>query len=55
MERQQGLWLEAKVAVIHKPEKNPNVVISTIAYLSGYQIVDFDNLSDAESWLLGRF
>jgi len=41
----------ARVAVLHKPDFNPNVEIDHIAYNDGYMLAQFSSLIDAESWL----
>ena len=43
---------EAKVAVVHNPGTSPNIMISTTAYLEGYHVVEFDDLNEANLWLL---
>ena len=45
---------EAKVAVVHTPENSPNIMITTTAYLEGYHVVEFDDLDDANLWLIGN-
>ncbi len=45
----------AKVAVLHNPQSNPNFMIDSFAYIAGYQTVDFDREKDAISWLNGNF
>ena len=45
---------DARVAVVHVPENNPNLLISAVAYSEGYKIVDFDNLNYANEWLIGN-
>jgi len=44
---------KAKVAVVHNPQNNPNMVINTFAYIEGYQVVGFDKANDATAWLIG--
>lgn len=44
----------ARVAVLHKPDFNPNVVIDDSAYNKGYVLAQFSSRTDAESWLLGE-
>ena len=44
----------ARVAVLHKPDYNPNIVIDDSAYNSGYLLAQFSSRTDAESWLLGE-
>ena len=46
---------DARVAVVHKASNNPNIMITTTAYLEGYHVVDFDNLDEARTWLSGAF
>ena len=45
----------AKVAVLHNRQNNPNLIINAIAYSKGYATVDFDFKADAISWLNGEF
>ena len=45
----------AKVAVLHNPQSNPNLMIDSFAYIAGYPTVDFDRENDAISWLNGNF
>ena len=47
--------VNAKVAILHNPQSNPNLMINTFAYIAGYQTVDFDRENDAISWLNGNF
>ena len=44
---------KAKVAVVHNPPNDPNMVINTIAFIEGYQVVGFDKPNDATAWLIG--
>ena len=44
----------ARVAVLHKPDFNPNVVIDSSAYNNGYLLAQFSSRSDAELWLLDK-
>jgi hypothetical protein len=44
----------ARVAVLHKSDFNPNVVIDDSAYNKGYLLTQFSSRTDAESWLLGE-
>ena len=44
----------ARVAVLHKPDSNPNVVIDSSAYNNGYLLAQFSSRSDAEQWLLNK-
>jgi hypothetical protein len=46
----QGLT-NARVAVLFQRGHNPNVIIDTSAYLSGYLIAQFDDKQKAEYWL----
>jgi len=41
----------ARVAVLHKADFNPNVVIDDSAYNDGYMLAQFSSLTDAELWL----
>ena len=43
----------AKVAVLHNPQNNPNIIIGAVAYAKGYFTVNFDNKTNAISWLTG--
>lgn len=42
----------AKVAVVHDGDINPNLAIDTYAYINGYRITEFNRISDATTWLL---
>lgn len=42
----------ARVAVLHKHEFNPNVVIDDSAYNNGYILAQFSSQTDAELWLI---
>ena len=44
----------ARVAVLHKPDFNPNVVIDDSAYNNGYVLAQFSSRHDAELWLLRK-
>lgn len=44
----------ARVAVLHKPDFNPNVVIDASAFNDGYILAQFSSLTDAELWLSGE-
>ena len=46
---------EAKVAVVHNAGNNPNIMITTTAYLEVYHVVEFDNPDEARLWLSGAF
>ena len=41
----------ARVAVLHKPDFNPNVVIDDSAFNHGYVLAQFSSRTDAELWL----
>ncbi len=41
----------ARVAVLHKPDFNPNVVIDDSASSDGYMLAQFSSRTDAELWL----
>ena len=41
----------ARVAVLHKSDFNPNVEIDKIAFSNGYMLAQFSSLNDAEKWL----
>ena len=42
----------ARVAVLHVPDFNPNAVIDVCAYKNGYKLAQFSSPTDAEAWLL---
>lgn len=42
----------AKVAVLHSPSYNPNLIIDATAFANGYRLAQFNLQNDAESWLL---
>jgi hypothetical protein len=42
---------KAKVAVFHKENNNPRLIIDTIAFINGYHLVQFENKKEAQSWL----
>ena len=42
---------DARVAVLHSTDFNPNVVIDTCAYNNGYLLAQFASRADAEMWL----
>ena len=44
----------ARVAVLHKHDYNPNVVIDDAAFSNGYLLAQFSSRSDAELWLTGE-
>ena len=41
----------AKVAVLHEKNNNPNLIVDTTAFINGYQLVQFDIKKEALSWL----
>ena len=43
----------AKVAVLHPRDHNPNMNIDTFAYVNGYCTVNFISTTEAISWLTG--
>lgn len=43
--------INAKVAVLHPKNNNPNLIVDTVAFINGYQLVQFDNKKEAQSWL----
>jgi hypothetical protein len=43
--------LNAKVAVVHKPDYNPNLLIDTCAFNNGYRLAEFNQVKEAELWL----
>ena len=46
------LLANAKVAVLHKPDYNPNLLIDAVAFNNGYRLAEFNQANEAESWLL---
>ena len=42
----------ARVAVLHKPDFNPNLVIDVTAFNNGYRLAQFSSRADVELWLL---
>lgn len=44
----------ARVAVFHQANNNPNVFVDSTAFLNGYQLAQFDNEKGAHSWLMDR-
>lgn len=42
----------AKVAVLHEPDFNPNSVIDVISYKNGYQLAQFTIPEKAMEWLM---
>jgi hypothetical protein len=43
--------VNAKAAVFHEKNNNPNLIIDTTAFINGYHLVQFDNKKEAQSWL----
>lgn len=43
---------DARVAVLHKPDLNPNTIIDDSAFTNGYMLAQFSSPNDAELWLL---
>ena len=43
---------DARVAVLHKPEHNPNLVVDITAFNKGYLLAEFNKKENAEAWLL---
>ena len=41
----------ARVAVLHKPEHNPNLLIDVSAFNNGYLLAEFNRRKNAELWL----
>jgi len=41
----------AKVAVVHKSDYNPNLLIDTCAFNNGYRLAEFIHIEEAKSWL----
>jgi len=44
----------ARVAVLHKPNFNPNAIIDDSAFNNGYLLAQFSSPDDAELWLLNK-
>ena len=44
----------ARVAVLHKPDFNPNAIIDDSAFNNGYMLAQFSSQADAELWLLRK-
>lgn len=44
----------ARVAVLHKPDFNPNAIIDDSAFNNGYLLAQFSSPDDAELWLLNK-
>ena len=45
---------DARVAVLHKPDFNPNAIIDDSAFNNGYLLAQFSSPDDAELWLLNK-
>ncbi len=45
---------DARVAVLHKPNFNPNAIIDDSAFNNGYILAQFSSQADAELWLLKK-
>ena len=45
---------DARVAVLHKPDFNPNAIIDDSAFNNGYMLAQFSSQADAELWLLRK-
>jgi hypothetical protein len=43
--------VNAKAAVFHEKNNNPNLIIDTTAFINGFHLVQFDNKKEAQSWL----
>ena len=46
--------MNARVAVLHEPDFNPNLVIDDSAFNDGYTLAQFSSRRDAELWLSGQ-
>ena len=44
----------ARVAVLHKPDFNPNAIIDDSAFNNGYMLAQFISPDDAELWLFHK-
>ena len=44
----------ARVAVLHQPDFNPNAIIDDSAFNNGYMLAQFSSPDDAELWLLNK-
>ena len=44
--------INARVAVLHEPSHNPNLLIDATAFNNGYMLAQFNTPEDAEVWLL---
>jgi hypothetical protein len=42
----------AKVAVVHKADYNPNLLIDNCAFNNGYRLAEFNQIKEAEAWLI---
>jgi hypothetical protein len=45
---------DARVAVLHKPDFNPNAIIDDSAFNNGYMLAQFSSQADAELWLIRK-
>lgn len=45
--------IDACVAVLHKNNNNPNLLIDTIAFNNGYRLAQFNDEKEALDWLKG--
>ena len=45
---------DARVAVLHEPDFNPNAIIDDSAFNNGYMLAQFSSQADAELWLLRK-
>jgi hypothetical protein len=43
---------QARVAVLHGADHNPNMIVDSSAFVNGYMLAPFNDRKDAESWLL---
>lgn len=43
----------AKIAVLHDPQSNPNLIINALVYTKGFFTVNFENKNEAIAWLNG--
>lgn len=43
---------DARVAVLHKSEHNPNLLVDITAFNNGYLLAEFNKRINAESWLM---
>lgn len=46
-----ALLSNARVAVLHNRQNNPNILIDVTAFNNGYKLAQFNNNKDAEGWL----